>query len=522
MSKLGKILFLTTGLSALILLVARLFLGGWHNMLWAPLGIAAIGFLAALIVDIKFYLEFLSMRTTKHGMNMGVLILLGTLLIVAINFLGNRYNKNFDLTQEGINSLSDQTVQTLNSLQDDLEILVFYQGKSDQEIRSQLKTILQTYTDASKKVKVKFVDAYTDIELSKKYLTVNDRFAVVAQYQGRTQRIEDPSQEDKVTSAIIKVTRKESKSIAFLTGHQEHDIDAVEQSGLKAFAEALREDSFQVSKVNLLTGDTLPDPQSGVLAIIGPKTPFMDAELEKIRTFLREGGHLFLAIDPGENHQLANLTKTFGVEFKNNYIASETRLQGTGIATVIGLNYDSTSDVTKKFKSNDSITLFHLASEVAKAPDASAELTVKEIVKSHSSSFIMNNIKNIPQNPERSERTLVVSVQGKIADIKDDKAIETAEKPAGEKREFAAVVFGDSDFLINATIPIGMNKDLALNAVAYLAGEGNLITIRPKKRNETPITITETTNLAIFSGGVGMPILLIIISGILWYRRRNL
>lgn len=88
MSKLAKILWLVSGLSLMALLTIRYILGGWEtDWMYLPLGLFVICFFVALVVDYKFYFEFLTLKTTKHGMNMGVLILLVMALLVSVNFL---------------------------------------------------------------------------------------------------------------------------------------------------------------------------------------------------------------------------------------------------------------------------------------------------------------------------------------------------------------------------------------------------------------------------------------------------
>src|SRR5262245_16350943 len=159
MSKWGKISFLISGLSLLVLLTARLILQGWLDFLYAPLIVAVVGFVLALAVDFKFYLEFLTLKTTKHGMNMGVMIVLSFVLLVAVNFLGVRFDKTFDFTKEKINTLSDQTQQAVKGLDDELKILVFYRGTDDKELRGQLKSNFQSYMDLSPKIKMSFIDA---------------------------------------------------------------------------------------------------------------------------------------------------------------------------------------------------------------------------------------------------------------------------------------------------------------------------------------------------------------------------
>ena len=95
MSKWAKILWLISGVSLAGLVIARYILGGWTtDWLFVPLAMFAVTAVGALIIDYKFYLEFFTLRTTKHGMNMGVLILLVVALLVSVNFLGKRYKTN--------------------------------------------------------------------------------------------------------------------------------------------------------------------------------------------------------------------------------------------------------------------------------------------------------------------------------------------------------------------------------------------------------------------------------------------
>ena len=83
--------------------------------MFGPLGIAVFFFGLAVFKDARFYLEFLTMRTTKHGMNMGALILMAVVALVSINFLAVRYEKKFDWTSERLNSLSDQSLKAFKA-----------------------------------------------------------------------------------------------------------------------------------------------------------------------------------------------------------------------------------------------------------------------------------------------------------------------------------------------------------------------------------------------------------------------
>lgn len=507
MSKLSKILFLISGISAMILFVARLIVGGWLDVFYAPLFIASVGFFLALVNDYKFYYDFLTMRTTKHGMNMGVLILMAFVLMVAVNYLGIRFDKTFDLTKEKINSLSDQSVTVVQNLKSDLNVMVFYKTKKLKEAALEIKSDFAMYERVSPKVKTKLVNADLDVDLAKKYLLGSEAFSTVVEYNGHYVVIQPQPESPKdrpvyleanITAAIIKATRETPMNIYFLTGHGEKDIDTQALDGLKLFAGALKDDGYNVAKLNLLMGDKMPDTNS-VLAIIGPRTTLADNELDQIRKFLKEGGRLLLAIDPGEKHQLALLTKSLGVEFGNNYVLNYTN-SDDGVIGAVGYEFNAESEITKKLVGR-TVAVFAYASELKKAPDAPSENSYVELIKSHPESFVYHEPKNLPKNPEKGVHILAMSVKGV---------------------KMTAVIFGDSDFLTDFRIGSYAHIDLAMNSVAYLFGDNANLTIRPKKLESTPLQLTESKQIFIRLAGISLPLLLVILSGVTWYRRRNL
>lgn len=125
MSRISKILFLIAFLLTIATVLLKIMTGIWLN-LNTVLAIAACGAVAvAIVLDARLYWDFLTMRTTKHGMNMGAWIVLVLTALVCVNYLASRHNKTWDLTQEKLNSLSDQSVNLLKGLKDDVEFKVF-------------------------------------------------------------------------------------------------------------------------------------------------------------------------------------------------------------------------------------------------------------------------------------------------------------------------------------------------------------------------------------------------------------
>lgn len=532
MSRWAKISWLLCGLSILILVAVRFILGGWANFLYAPLAILILSFGFAVAVDWKFYLEFLTLRTTKHGMNMGVLILLVVALLAAVNMLSVRFNKSLDLTSEKLNSLSDQTSKIINEIKDDVQILVFYRGQQDQESKLQIKELLSMYQDDSSKVKLRFVDAYREHAVAQRYLKDvkgEPGLVLFVEYQGRKIRAQQPLHEEQITTAIIKATRTDKKKIYFLQGHGEKDLVQAEgdDSGLSILKQGLEDSNFQVEALNLMERSDLP-PDASILAIIGPTSQILDREMDLLRAFARRGGRFIIAADPGANTNIAQLTKTFGIEFANNFLVNEFNfLAQRDAGEALGVNFDRGSDITKSFRSGNNFTAFPLASQVRKAPDAPTGLEIKELIRTNEASYAVNDISQ-PNKPatDRQAFAIAVSSEGRLPDAPASSSdgepkVEDESRGKGGSDNFAAVVFGDSEFLTNGWIVQGINRDVALNSVAYLAKEADLISVRPKKAEGTQLVMTPTSRVIVVLLGLLLPLSLLTSSGVVWFRRRG-
>jgi len=510
MSAKAKISLLLAFSFCVVTVALQVMTGMWLNLNSVLLGVAGAFVVLAIVLDWKMYWEFLTMRTTKHGMNMGAMILLVITLLVCVNYLANRHNKTWDLTQERLNSLSEQTTSLLKSLDQDLEIKVFFKGATGQEDRQKVKQNLQAYQEYSPRVKVRFVNSYMDAAMALKYLNdLPDREAspifVFVEYKGKRIRADQPFDEAAFTSAITKATRQGESTVYFVRGHGEKDLDMDSDQGLREFVRALEDASFKVESVNLIERKEIPK-DTAVLAIVGPVVPYLDEELKWIREYVRNGGKLFLALDPGQRHNLANLTKTLGIQFENNFILTRTPLVGWGPAGVLGLTFDAGSEITRSFPTGASFALFPLASELKVAQDKAPELEVSELVKSDKNSFTMvDPTKPLTEQPKTRAITMGMSVKGKIPDGKP----------------FEAVVFGDSDFISNRGLAIGINRDLAMNALAQLAEQADLISIRPKLPQGTMMVLTGIQRWGVVIAGLSLPLFLLIGSGVIWFRRRG-
>ena len=324
MSLLGKLCLSLSGLSLIIVMSTSWILGGWLNVLYIFLVLFFLGIILSLIVDYKLYLGFLLMRTTKNGMSMGVSILITLVFCASLAYLSTRFKGSMDITEERINSLAPQTVQLLKSLDQDMRLIVFYKGGSGNQKKELVKKNLTLLKQTSSKIKDRYYDAHLKNKLSQEYLNEisnkeSEDIFVFVEYKGKKVLVEFPFDEEKLTAAMIKTTRRQEKIVYFLSGHGERDISNREGEGISEFKEALIRSSFQVKTWSFVTEGALPGDVSA-LVIAGPQRPYLEKEVQWLEEYLGKGGRIFMALDPDKDHNLKALLKKFGVNYTSHYI----------------------------------------------------------------------------------------------------------------------------------------------------------------------------------------------------------
>ena len=505
MSKASKASLLFAFIALLAYAVTHVLFGGL-NLDYVTLGAFLAATLASVFFDRRLWFDFLTMRTTKHGMNMGAVIALVVIAVVCVNYLAVRHNKTWDLTQEKANSLSDQTTKLLDGLNEDLKIKVFYRGTQSQDAKQALQPTLNMFKDYAARVKVENINALVDETQALEYLRGQPdlRTAPImafVEYRGKRIRVEDPVDESQLTAAVIRASRTENVTVYFVTGHGEHDLNARDEAGLSELANALKEGSYKAEPLSLLEQKDVP-ADAGVVVIAGPATAYLEAEIEALRRFAKRGGNLLVAIDPGQRHGLANLTKPLGIEFTNTFvIAPRAEIQGAGQGTILGRQFDPSSEITRNVQS--SFTLHPLVSELKPAGDKLIE--THELIKSLPVNVTVADPAHLDARSAPHASVLAMSAKG----------------AAEGGKNFELIVFGDSDFLTNRGLYAGVNRDLVMNAFAKLSNQKDLLSIRPKLAKGTALTLTIASSWLIALGSFGMPLVMLIIAAVIWYRRRG-
>lgn len=512
MSQLGKILWIFSGLSFLSFIFVRLILAAWVPFLWFALGFSIVFLIGAIVKDRAFYRDFFGMKTTRQGFSMGTMILMVFSILVAVNFIGARRYLTWDLSMNKVNSLSEQSVQLLKGLQEDLLVIYFYKEGTEgvEQNRKLFIDLLKKYQDQSPRVKLEFVEINSNPALAEKYKITKGTQSVLLEYQGRTNLIEKIDEQE-ITGAIVKVTRAESKKIYILSGHGELGLeqkpDGDSASLLKTLLEGNR---YEVLPFSFSNASEIPK-DADALMVLGPQQQFLESEVKALDHYLAGGGSLFLALEAKTNHGLTPLLNRLGVKLGDNYVVSVVQTPVGAVPDqrfTRGSEFSATHPITKPFGQNE-FTVFRFPQTLQQLhPNPPAGYTIDEIVRTGRNSFSIESLTAKEKGPD-GPFTVVMAVKGKLPDVPDAK-------------EFNVVIAGDREFLNDQSLYQNLNRDLVLNAMAALAKEENMISITPKEVGKTEMVLLDTQFvLYILLFAIPLPLFLYLYSFVLWFRRRN-
>src|SRR5216117_30213 len=148
-----------------------------------------------------------SRRQARYGTLAGVSVLVVLGILIAINYIGARQNKRWDLTVSKQFSLSDQSRNVLQKLDSPLQVMVFAQEPEFPRYQDRMKE----YEYASKKVATEYVDPDKKPAVAKQN-QIQQYGTVMLSYKGRTERVTSDAEQD-VTNAIIKVVSGQQRKV---------------------------------------------------------------------------------------------------------------------------------------------------------------------------------------------------------------------------------------------------------------------------------------------------------------------
>ncbi len=466
-------------------------------------------------------------RQARFGTLAAASVLVVLAILVAINYLGTRHNKRWDLTAAKQFSLSDQTRKVLQDLKQPVHIKVFARSDDFQRFHDRL----DEYAYASKQVSVEYLDPEKHPAFAQQY-GITALGTTVFEYAGRNEKTTSDTEQD-MTNALIKVVQGKQPKVYFLQGHGEKDTASSDRGGFSAINQALTSDNFLVDKLVLAQQTSVP-ADADVLIIAGPKTDLLPPEIDMLKAYLAKGGKLFVMLDPvlkagaPQLTGLEGLLENWGIQADNDVVLDVSgmgRLLGTDESVPVVATYPPHA-ITENF---NLLTAYPLARSMTPIEGGSNGHTAQRILETSRSSWGETNLKGLtsgqPAKLDDDDKKGPVPIGAAVSAAATDAAAKPDQKPADgqndKQRETRLVAIGDSDFASNAALGVQGNRDLFLNTVNWLAQQENLISIRPRDAEDRRITLTAEQERRIFFLTVVIVPGLILLAGVqTWWRRR--
>jgi gliding motility-associatede transport system auxiliary component len=455
--------------------------------------------------------QLLRARQTKYLLYAAVYIGVVLTILVVLNVLADRYNKSYDSTSNKRYSLSEQTVKIVKGLKQPATITYY-----DQSTRfAQAKDQLDQYVNLSPKVHVEYVDPDKKPEVARAAGIKNYGTAVV-QVGDRKEEAKSLTEEG-ITGAFIRDLKTTTRTICFVEGSGEHAIEDSDRSGYSRLKELLGKDEYQTKALNLVLKAEIPSDCT-VLVIAGPDSDYQQPEADAIKKYIEDGGRALVMLDPplklgrseiADNLALNRILEGWGVTPQDDLILDMNpigQIAGLGPQVALVTSYDSHAIVNEMTRR---VTGFPLARSLdTKNTD---KTTVQKLFSSSDSSLAtkkLNSPEINPDDPKNIKGPLLIAAAGTYNTGK-------------ENSQGRFVVIGSSTWAANSFIGFNGNRDLALNAINWLASDEDLISIRPKEREDRRITLTAAQLRWIKISSQFLLPLFVIAGGVsVWWRRR--
>ncbi|WP_199248721.1 Gldg family protein [[Phormidium] sp. ETS-05] len=589
-----------------IMLVVMGLSAGFVSQLWVPvpLGMIAAGvfiFSLWLILQETVGGGFGGERLTETSTNIVISALSFLVILAMINFIALRYVVRVDLTENDRFTLAPESQQLMQSLTKPVKLWIF---DDRPPIPADLE-LLNNYRRLSPdNFNFEYANPYEQDSLALKfqvkdtgetYLTSNDgeKRAFVQSIKNR------PLSESRLTNAIAEILAERTFKVSFLTGHGERPL----QPGRGAISRAistLEEKNFTTAELSLVaasgsdlppTADTGPGDQgstaapregateepdtpvlpvspspvvpedTAVVAIVGPRRPLSETTISALKSYLDQGGSLFLALDYGLENGLDSLLAEWGITLDKRLAIDESgtgSFLGLGSATPVITKYhvdnpsgrDGAHPIVRDF--TESFSFYRFARPVIIQEKSGITATPLLITNEPSwgeSEPQTENLKFDEGKDLPGPLTLGVALvrtgdTGVGANgIRPYRAageqggpsspnppvtpspsppVSPSPSPPVSPSEARMVVIGNSDFISDGRFELQLNGDVFLNSIAWLSKQNeDILSIRPKETTNRRIQMSpmQSRLVEITAWGV-LPLLGLLLSAIFWIQKR--
>ncbi len=510
----------------------------------AQISYASAGALIVLWVVLEYdhIKSAFSRRGSKYGFGSGVSVLLGVLIIIGLGVLTSRprFNKSFDATRGGLNTLSEQSVKMAEksaASADPVSVTAFLQ---EDEAGNTFRDLMRLYTQVAPGLQVEYVDPRSDPGRvgAEKVTAGNTAIFRRGIHEARVTQFT----EEKITNALVAVLKDTSKKIYFTKGHGEGELRSDEATGFSAAVAELEGNKYEVADLSLLEKGAVPS-DADLVVIAGPVYDFREEELRMLQDYLKSGGALLSLVDAAKPVRMLNkLLADYGIQFNDDFLIlrpDDPRAAILGQNMALISKFDAYHSATKDFAEKSSVVLTMANSRSITMTENPASGVKVETV-AYTSPVIVGvsgvvdeqSLKQVsPERIQEKEFGVVAIAAGKVsgatvaeaghAKSEEDRSDVAQADSAATGKEVRIVAVGSSHLASNYGAQLSENRDMFVNLANYLLQDEDFISIRPKDAEKSTFNLASGgSQLLLFFLCFVYPFLFLGGGALVWMRRK--
>ncbi len=443
------------------------------------------------------------------GAQTAVFVVLLLSIVGMLAWLSEHYKVRWDWTAAGRNTLTEPSRVLLQRLDDRIEITAYV--RTGTQIRQSILQLLERYRRYKPDIALRFVnpDLVPNEVRAQKISTDGE---MVIRYRQREERARTAT-EEAVTTALERLARADTRWIGYISGRGERDFLGTASYDLGRLGEQLLRQGFKLYALTL--GDTGEVPAEAAVLVVSPgREDLPGDEVAAVLRYLDKGGNLLWLAEPGPLRGMKPVADALGIAFEpGTIIDRSTQVLGISSPAFVPVLAYPSHPVTKNLAL---MTVFPHAVGIAwsQPPGWRTRGILSTGLRAWSETGdLTGELRFDDAGDVSGPLDIGIAMQRMLA----------ADGRQDSDKEQRVIVIGDGDFLSDAYLGRGSNRDLALNVFNWLAGDEALIDIPARSAPDLAFEVSRTTAALIRAGAMfGLPGLLLGTGFFIWRRRRRL
>ncbi|MDH5480425.1 MAG: GldG family protein [Nitrosomonas sp.] len=433
-----------------------------------------------------------------------IFVILLVLLVFLLGFLAFETRTQWDVSQNGRNSLSQASVEALQRLHGPVQVTAYATEQHAQfgDIRKILSDFIVLYQRNKPDLSLTFIDPTEQPKLAQE-AGVHVNGEMVITYNQRREHLTTIN-EQAFTNVLMRLARSDEKLIVALSGHGERKFDGAANYDLGEFGKQLRINGFNTQIFNLAIEQGVPIKASA-LVIASPQTDLLAGEVDKLLEYIDSGGNLLWLVDQESLRGLLPLTEKLHLTLTPGVVVDPQAEQlKAPITFALGASYGQHA-ITHNF---DYITVFPFARQITL--NENEEWQGVPLVEVAQQGWVETGALDGKLTFDQAEDIAgPVSIAAALTRVINDK-------------EQRVIVVGSGHFLANSYLGNGGNLDFGINLINWLVGDDELITIQPRATLDDHLTLSETElTIIVVSFLIVLPIILLVSGFVIRWRRQK-